>query len=163
MRIKRHKRRVGFLALAVVALVVALGLAAPAFAQDKNRQNAGPVAANDAQNSVQRQVIVEFGDPVFVGRSETVDTVVSIGGDVTIAGTVENTIVAVGGDVTLRPTAVVGTKITDSSTSSVVVVNGEFTKDPGAQVTGSIDSVDVGNAGDVWKWASDQNGRSAFG
>ena len=109
--------------------------------------------ANDAQTGVQRQAIVEVGDPVFVARDDTVDTVVSIGGDVTIAGTVKNTVVAVGGDVTLRPTAVVGTSVADPNASSIVVVNGEFRREPGAEVTGSIDTVDLGNVGDALSWA----------
>ena len=157
MKIKRQKRRIAGLALAVVALVVALGLAAPAFAQGSNGQRVGPVAANDAQDSVQRQVIVEFGDPVKVASGETVETVVSIGGDVTIAGTVQNTVVAVGGDVTLRSTAVVGAGVSDPNASSVVVINGELTREAGAEVTGGIDTVDVGNAGDAVAWAADRD------
>ncbi len=157
MRIKRQKRKIAVLALAVVALIVALGLAAPAFAQGSNGQRVGPVAANDAQNGVQRQVIVEFGDPVTVASGDTVDTVVSIGGDVTIAGTVQNTVVTVGGDVTLRSTAVVGAGVSDPNATSVVVINGELTREPGAEVTGSIDTVDVGNAGDAVAWAADRD------
>jgi hypothetical protein len=153
MKTRRQKRRIGALALALVTLVVALALAVPAGAQDARAHGGLTLAANDAQAGVQRQAIVEFGDPVFVSRDDTVDTVVSIGGDVTIAGTVKNTVVAVGGDVTLRPTAVVGTKVADPNASSIVVINGEFTREPGAEVTGSIDTVDLGNVGDALSWA----------
>ena len=152
MKTMRSRRRIAVLALAVVTLVVALGLTATAAAQDTNGNRAATLAAGDTQNGVQRQVIVEFGDPVYVAPHERVETVVSIGGDVTIAGTVDNTVVAVGGDVTLRSTAVVGTTVTDQNASSIVVVNGELTRAPGAEVTGNIDTVDVGNVGDALTW-----------
>ena len=110
---------------------------------------------------MERQVIVEFGDPVVVQRGERVQTVVSIGGDVTVAGTVDQTVVAVGGDVTLRSTAKVGGEMTGQD-AIVVVINGELTRATGAEVQGDIEIVDVGNVGDAWEWASERGGWSAL-
>ena len=153
MKTRRQKRRLGALALALVTLVVVLGLAVPAGAQDSRTmaRSRWPRTTRRPASSARRSS--SSATTSSSSRDDTVDTVVSIGGDVTIAGTVENTVVAVGGDVTLRPTAVVGTNVGDPNASSVVVVNGEFTREPGAEVTGSIDTVDLGNVGDAVAWA----------
>ena len=176
MKTRGKRSRARILALAAVVVALVLAVAAPAFgtsaaAQTKADQVATKaeqqasrqvhLLAAKAEQNVQRQVIVEFGDPVNVQRGERVETVVSIGGDVTIAGTVDEVVVAVGGDVTLLPTAKIGQNMTNGD-DSLVLINGELTRSPGSEVTGSIQEIDVGNAGDVWEWASDNGGWNAF-
>ena len=161
MKTWMRKRRIAVAALAVVATIALLGLAAPALAAGGTTDPVSRPAVTGAQGDVQRQVIVEFGDPVFVASVDRVETVVSIGGDVTIAGTVDTSVVAVGGDVTLLPSAQVGPS--NANDASVVVVNGELIRKPGATVNGGTRIVDVGNVGDMWSWASENGGRSAFG
>ena len=176
MKTQRKPRRLSVIALAATLVALVLGLAAPAFgsssaaqrqidrvaakAEQQAQRSAMLVAAN-AQKNVQRQVIVEFGDPVNVARGERVQTVVSIGGDVTVAGTVDEVVVAIGGDVTLLPTAKVGANMNNGN-DSIVLINGELTRRPGAEVTGNVQTVDVGNAGDLWEWASKDGGWSAL-
>ena len=159
MRPGRRPKRwaAGFVIVAVALIGLAVGLAAPALAQSR----AVDAVTGARTGEVSRSVIVEFGDPVRVEENERVQTVVSIGGDVTVAGTVTETIVTVGGDVTLESTANVGTQVTDQG-DSIVLVNGTLTRQPGAEVTGNIQRVDVGNLGDVVSWASDRDAWRPF-
>ena len=151
MKTRRKPRRFSVIALAAVLVALVLGLAAPAFGSssaaqrqidrvaakaERQAQQSALLVAVNAQKNVQRQVIVEFGDPVNIARDDRVETVVSIGGDVTVAGTVDTTVVAVGGDVTLLPTAKVGPANGDEA--SIVVINGELTRAAGAQVSGGV-------------------------
>ncbi len=157
----------------LVALTVVLAIAfvaVPAMAatgghgQDKAKgavQPHGTRVAATAQSQVQRQVIVEVGDPVVVGPHERVQTVVSIGGDVTIAGTVDESVIVIGGDVLLQATADVGGRMKNQD-ATMVIVNGELTRQTGAQVQGNIETIDIGNIGDVWEWASENGGWAAF-
>ena len=86
MKARSWRRAVSLAAIAVVLALAALGGASSASAAQSD-----PPARVAQTNQVERQVIVEFGDPVVVQRGERVQTVVSIGGDVTIAGTVDQT------------------------------------------------------------------------
>ena len=159
MRPRRtHPKRALALVVAAVALIaLTVGFAAPALAQP-----GAPDAVTGAQSGeVSRSVIVELGDPVRVETNERVQTVVSVGGDVTIAGTVTETIVTVGGNVTLEPTAKVGSQTTGQG-ASIVLVNGTLTKQPGAEVHGDVQRVDVGNLGDVVGWAADRDAWRPF-
>jgi hypothetical protein len=156
MKPRTHRRSITIAVFAIALLVVILGGANVALAAQ------GASTTSLAQTSqVERQVIVEFGDPVVVRHGERVETVVSIGGDVTIAGTVDKTVVTVGGDVTLLSTANVGRQAS-AQEASIVLINGDLTRQNGAQVTGDIQTVDIGNVGEVWEWASERGGWSAF-
>jgi hypothetical protein len=69
-------------------------------------------------------------------------TVVVVGGDVVIAGTIQDTIVVVGGDVYVESTATIGgASWTGSDRNAVVAVLGHVTIEPGAEIRGDI--VDV--------------------
>ncbi len=156
MKARSWRRALSLATLAVVLMLATLGGASSASAAPGDPS---PGVAQTKQ--VERQVIVEFGDPVVVQRGERVQTVVSIGGDVTIAGTVDQTVVTVGGDVILRSTANVGGEMARQN-ASVVVINGELTRATGAAVQGDIEIVDLGNFGDAWEWASERGGWSAL-
>jgi hypothetical protein len=175
MNTRRRARRLSVLALAAVVVVLVLSLAAPAFGSGGavDRQTDKVVAktqvavqthaktiAATTDTAVKRQVIVEFGDPVTIAADEQVQTVVNIGGDITVAGTVDTSVVAIGGNVTLLPTAKVGP--TNADEASVVVVNGELKRSPGSEVNGGVDMVDVGNAGDLANWVNDWGRTNTF-
>lgn len=61
-----------------------------------------PLAGLRAEKSV-----VKVGEDILVASGERVENAVAIGGDVVVAGFVEEDVVAIGGDVYLRPGAVV--------------------------------------------------------
>lgn len=79
--------------------------------------------------------LIKLGSDIDVPRDMVVDEVVAIGGDITVSGRVNNNVVAVGGSVKLSPDAFVG--------EEVVVVGGEFVKDPRATVKGEVTRVRV--------------------
>jgi hypothetical protein len=83
--------------------------------------------------------VVVFED-VTIGADEVWDTVVVVGGDVVVQGTVEGVLVVVGGDLTVGPEANIGTNVRPEDTA-VVSVFGDITVDPGGRVHGR--SVDV--------------------
>ena len=136
-------KRVLVPSIALLVLVVALMIAgsavtsvAEAAPQDGRTRVAATVQTRDA--------IIEFGDPVRIAENERVQTVVSFGGDVTVAGTVTETVVAFGGDVRILPTAKVG-GAQSSSDPAIVAVGGTITVADGAHVTGELQRIDEGN------------------
>ncbi|GAB4243337.1 MAG: hypothetical protein Kow00129_02390 [Thermoleophilia bacterium] len=87
--------------------------------------------------------VVAFGDDVHIGPADRVASVVSFGGEVTIAGVVEHSVVSFGGDVRLRPGASVGTRVTEDDVS-VVTLGGHLEKADGAGLSGkTIDAADL--------------------
>jgi len=74
--------------------------------------------------------IVRFGEDIIIEESEVVNgDVVSIGGNIRIAGTVVGDVTAVGGDVIAESTGVIR--------GDAVSVGGKVVKEPGAQIRGS--------------------------
>ncbi len=63
----------------------------------------GPVAAGAAEE----KSIIKLGSDVTIEAGQKVRTVVTIGGQITVSGTVEKNVVAIGGSVVLTKTAVV--------------------------------------------------------
>lgn len=120
-------------ALATLLVVLGLAVAGPA------RAAVSPVPTPHATSPAQglRDAVVQFGSPVDIGPNERVKTIISFGGPVTVAGTVQNTIVAFGGSVHLLPTAVVGSGQSQGD-AALVLFGGHLTSDPGAQVTGQV-------------------------
>ncbi|HET6496079.1 MAG TPA: hypothetical protein VFH61_12035 [Thermoleophilia bacterium] len=136
-------RRVLVPSIALLVLVVGLMIAgsavtsvAKAAPQDGGARVAATVQTRDA--------IIEFGDPVRIAENERVQTVVSFGGDVTVAGTVTETVVAFGGDVRILPTARVGGAQSPSD-PAIVAMGGTITVADGAHVTGELQRIDGGN------------------
>ena len=137
-------RRVLVPSLALLVLAVALLIAGSAMTsvanaapQDRSARVAAAVQTRDA--------IIEFGDPVRIAENERVQTVVSFGGDVTVAGTVTETVVAFGGDVRILPTARVGGDLSSPGDPSVVAMGGTITIADGARVTGEVKRIDEGD------------------
>jgi hypothetical protein len=126
MRSSRHAHRTVVAALLVLGalLLIALSLAGPA--------TASPVAATTSS-------VVRFQD-CTLPQGQTVETVVVIHGDAVIGGTVSRTVVVLAGDATIESTAVVGARQRGQS-SSVVVVDGHLTVEPGATVYGKTTQV----------------------
>lgn len=150
MRILRPSAALVVLALTLVAL--GLALTGPARA-------ASPAPLESLKTDVQkaaqtRDAVVQFGDPVTVTAGDTVGTVVSFGGDVTVGGTVRDTVVVFGADVRLLPTAVVGANMRPGDASVVLIGGGTLTREPGAQVAGDVQRFD----GKAWReslsWAT---------
>ena len=137
-------RRVLVPSLALLILAVALLIAGSAMTsvanaapQDRSARVAAAVQTRDA--------IIEFGDPVRIAENERVETVVSFGGDVTVAGTVTETVVAFGGDVRILPTARVGGALSSPGDPSVVAMGGTITIADGARVAGEVKRIDEGD------------------
>jgi hypothetical protein len=155
MKTRTMGRRLGVTFM--VALVLATLVAAPAALGSHGADTAG--VAQTTQ--VERKVIVEVGDPVVIAPRDRVQTVVSIGGDVKIAGTVDESVVVIGGDLLLQASADVGGKMATQD-ATIVIINGELTRQAGAEVNGNVETIDIGNLGDVWSWASENGGWKAL-
>ncbi|MHB8909462.1 MAG: bactofilin family protein [Syntrophales bacterium] len=94
---------------------------------------AGPVAAGAAED----KSIIKIGSDVTVEAGQKVRTVVAIGGQITVSGTVEKNVVAVGGSVVLTKTAVVE--------GSVVALGGVIVIARDARVDGSLTEINSSN------------------
>ncbi len=100
-------------------------------------------------NAAERGTVFQAGNNVTIPREDTAESVVAIGGNVTVAGTVRTSIIAVGGDVRLNRTAVVGSSVQQADTS-IVLVGGSLDQAQGARVTGQVSNVTGSWAGDIW-------------
>lgn len=132
-------KRAGRLAmvLVVLALTMALGWAGIA------------VAAPGQVTIADRDAIIRVGQDIYVAPGETVETVVAIGGRVTLAGTVRNAVVAIGGDVVMEPTSSVGGAATPADVA-VVTVGGRLITQNGAQLMGKVVTTADGWAVDLF-------------
>lgn len=79
--------------------------------------------------------IVKFGSDVNITKEMVVDEVVVIGGDISVAGRVNNNVIAVGGSVDIASGAFVG--------KEVVVVGGSYLKGPDSTVKGDVTQVHI--------------------
>lgn len=102
-----------------VGILLSLALVSPA------------AAAGDPQR-------VGFGQPMRVDAGERVDTIVTIGGDLTVNGEVEDDAIVIGGNLELGPDALVG--------GDAVAVGGTIIAPVGALIVG--DRVEVSGAFD---------------
>ena len=104
-----------------------------------------------SDNGVER---VEMGSPVVIDADETVQEAVSIGGDVTVSGTVTREVVAVGGNVVIKKgasvareaVAVGGDVLVESGArvdGEAVAVGGKVTVEDGAEVKGDRVSINI--------------------
>lgn len=94
---------------------------------------AGPAAAGAAED----KSIIKIGSDVTVEAGQKVRTVVAIGGQITVNGTVEKNVVAVGGSVVLTKTAVVE--------GNVVALGGVIVIGRDARVDGSLTEINSSN------------------
>ncbi len=97
---------------------------------------------------------VEMGSPVVIEADETVKEAVSIGGDVTVRGTVTREVVSVGGNVVIKKgasvareaVAVGGDVLVESGArvdGEAVAVGGKVTVEDGAEVKGDRVSINI--------------------
>lgn len=93
----------------------------------------GPAAAGAAED----KSIIKIGSDVTVEAGQKVRTVVTIGGQITVIGTVEKNVVAVGGSVVLTKTAVVE--------GNVVALGGVIVIGRDARVDGSLTEINSSN------------------
>ena len=138
MRPIRRPGRTIAAASAVVVLFV-LALAVPA------------LAAASSATTVNGHAVVRFQD-YTLAQGQTVNSVVVIRGNAVIGGTVTRTVVVVAGDATIESTAVVGAGLTGQA-SSVVVVGGHLTVEPGATIHGKTTQVTGFHVGGVLRAA----------
>lgn len=89
---------------------------------------------------------IHIGDDVIVEGGEEVGSAVSIGGNVRVYGSVRSAVVSVGGSVYLGPRAVVE--------GDVTAIGGMVVKQEGAQVAGSINTIDTSRVTSYFKDAS---------
>lgn len=85
--------------------------------------------------------IVEFGDDITIAEDQVVKHIVSVGGQVTVYGTVEGRIVAIGSSVVLSPTAQVEKGIT--TVGGIIVLGAD------SKVKGSLTEINGSNFADV--------------
>jgi hypothetical protein len=107
--------------LLVLALILSVG--ATAFAIVKGLEKS-------------KQSIVRVGESVTIPQGAEIQSVVCVGGSVTVYGKVSEDVVAVGGSVFLKDTATVGNNVT--------AVGGKVMREPGAIVKGNITEVSMG-------------------
>ena len=81
--------------------------------------------------------IIKIGSDVTIESGQKVHTVVAVGGQITVNGTVENNVVAIGGSVVLTKQAVVG--------GNVLSLGGVIVAARDAQVTGSLTEINSSN------------------
>ena len=93
--------------------------------------SAGTVRASEEKS------IVKIGSDVTIESGETARKVVTIGGQITVNGTVDKNVVAVGGSVVLTKQAVVG--------GNVLSLGGVIVAARDAQVTGSLTEINSSN------------------
>jgi hypothetical protein len=93
----------------------------------------GPAAAGAAED----KSIVKIGSDVTIEAGQKVRTVVAIGGQITVSGTVEKNVVAVGGSVVLTKTAVVE--------GNVVSLGGVIVMGRDARVDGNLTEINSSN------------------
>lgn len=87
-----------------------------------------------ASNSTSIEVF-KAGTNIFIPEGKSVQSAVSIGGDLTIAGTVNDSAAAVGGNILLKKTAIVR--------GDVISVGGKITKQEGAYIMGKTTEVNI--------------------
>lgn len=80
--------------------------------------------------------LVKFGENIFVPPGAEVESAVSIGGSVNVAGSVRADVVAIGGNIVLDSSAVIG--------GNVVSIGGKVIKMPGAKVMGESKQISMG-------------------
>src|SRR5512133_3150275 len=94
---------------------------------------AGPAAAGAAED----KSVIKIGSDVTVEAGQKVRTVIAIGGQITVSGTVEKNVVSVGGSVVLTKTAVVE--------GNVVALGGVIVIARDAKVDGSLTEINSSN------------------
>ena len=93
----------------------------------------GPATAGATED----KSIIKIGSDVTIEEGEKVRTVVTIGGQITVSGTVEKNVVAVGGSVVLTKTAVVE--------GNVISLGGVIVMGRDARVDGSLTEINSSN------------------
>ncbi|MDD5593574.1 MAG: hypothetical protein PHG97_02375 [Candidatus Margulisbacteria bacterium] len=83
-----------------------------------------------------KQSIIKVGESITIPQGADVKSVVSVGGSVTVYGTVDQDVVSVGGSVFLKDSAVVG--------GDTVSVGGKVMKEAGALAKGDVVEVSAG-------------------
>ena len=86
---------------------------------------------------VEAKNIVKIGRDINISENQQVDGVITIGGQITVSGLVENNIVAIGGSVVLTSGAVVR--------GNVVCIGGVVARGNGAQIYGDITEINSSN------------------
>lgn len=136
----------GFRTLILIVFIALLAALLPAivFAQDASQGEEGLLFRVNGPVTIASQEVVDnvivFGDNVTVDGTITGSLVV-INGDATITGQVHEDVTVVRGTLDLASTAVV---------ENVSVIRGEFARDAGATVTGSITEGDFQVS--PWDW-----------
>jgi hypothetical protein len=129
-----------FALLAAVAIVSVVAATTAPMATAAGAAEAGaPAAVAGGQVAVvaadDNGLTFKVGSDVTIAPGETIGTLVVIGGDATVAGTVRNTVVVVGGDLHVLSGASIGAGMRRGDTS-VVDIGGHTTIDAGATVVG---------------------------
>lgn len=84
-----------------------------------------------------KRTIVKIGEDVHIGAGQDVRNVISLGGQVTVSGTVQSHVVALGGSIVLTRTAKVG--------GDVVCLGGVVVLGKGVQIGGTLTEINSSN------------------
>ncbi len=85
----------------------------------------------------EKKTIVKIGEDIHIGEGQWVRNAISLGGQITVAGTVQSYVVALGGSVVLTRTAKVG--------GDVVCLGGVVVLGKGAQIGGTMTEINSAN------------------
>ncbi len=111
-----------------------------------------PVLTVNASN------IIRIGRDIHISKNQRVDRAISLGGQITVSGLVENHVIAVGGSVVLTGDAVIR--------GHVICIGGIVVRGNGARVYGKITEVNASNFfaavspvfyddAETWSWLTD--------
>jgi hypothetical protein len=153
--------RAGLLHVLVAVLLAVLVLLATLFGSEEHPAALlGPEAARAAVlTGSDGEVLIGFGEDVYLAEGEVVDVVLSFGGQARIDGRVRQGVFVFGGDVIVGPEAVIGIGISKDDVT-VAVFGGEQVELHGSEVRGrSLDAtaLDLG-----WIVREDGLQRGAF-
>jgi hypothetical protein len=152
-----------WIALTLLALLTCVSLAAPAAAQQPEAPAApppeAPAAAQPAQPKEPSDLLLRAGAPAEIASGQRVGTLVALGTDAIVAGTVTQDLVVLGGNATvsgevLGTVTVVGGRLDLGPGArvgrDVMLVQSELTLQPGATVAGQVSR----SSGVAWGWGA---------
>ncbi|MEI6155457.1 MAG: polymer-forming cytoskeletal protein [Deltaproteobacteria bacterium] len=123
-------RKVALLSLAALIATAVFSHSVPAFSQENSKI--------PGVKKILFPDIIKMGSDALVAKGTMVNSVVSFGGSVLVAGEVVKDAVAIGGSVSLKPSARVH--------GDVVAIGGKINKEPGAKIAGEIKEVFMPNS-----------------
>jgi hypothetical protein len=99
------------------------------------------LAGTPGESCAQSATIFKLGEDILINKGTKAGTIIAIGGQSTVSGTVEGNVIALGNSVVLTKTAVVS--------GNVVSLGGVVVLGRGAEVDGTVTEINSSNLSDV--------------